>query len=199
MKQFTSVIQRTVVLCTVSTWLITSLWALDPAPCILHIDTLKIVDGTPLVDIVEIMKFKTKVGSMLKQQITPTCSFKDLVQLEQKLPVHDRAVALQRFITQFEKTAQPYLKDIHVACDIIKPCIAIWARQRQKLSTPLLILNTNEFQPGKEHALFVNKITSLKAFDQLLEDLHLFLTDFTASLPKSLAKYHAALLKVTPR
>lgn len=175
------------------------LWALDPrTPITLNVDTLKIVDGTPLVNLVEIVKFKAKIRNMLDQKITNSCSFKDLVKLESQLSTADRTVAVQRFITQFEKTAHPYLKDIHVARDIINPCINAWSKQRQQPNTLLRVLNTNEFQPGKEHTLFVKHITSLKALDQFLEDLHLFLSDFIASLPKSFAKYQAAL-KATSR
>lgn len=172
-------------------------WALDQAPIILNVDTLKMVDGTPLVDLVEIVKFKAKIRKMLDQRITDRCSFKDLVKLELQLSAADRTVAVQRFITQFEKTAQPYLKDIHVARELINPCINAWAKQRQQPNTLLRVLNTSEFQPGKEHALFVKHITSLKALDQFLEDLHLFLNDFIASLPKSFAKYQAALTKAS--
>lgn len=172
-------------------------WALDPAPIILNVDTLKMVDGTPLINLVEIVKFKAKIRNMLDQKITNNCSFKDLVKLESQLSAADHTVAVQRFITQFEKTAQPYLKDIHVASTIIGPCIDSWTRQRNKTHTILRMLNTSEFQPGKEHALFVKHITSLKALDQFLEDLHLFLSDFIASLPKSYAKYQAALTKAS--
>lgn len=204
MKQTLIVLRNVVVLCTLGATLTAPVWAAGPAsdtitPCILNIDTLKMVDGTALVNLVEIMKFKAKIAGILKQKITDTCSFKDLVKLEGQLPVADRAVAVQRFITQFEKTAQPYLKDIHVARDIIKPCIERWTQQRARPSSLLPLLKSNEFQPGKEHGLFVKHITSLKILDQFLEDLHLFLLDFTASLPKSLAKYQAALTKATTR
>ena len=192
--------QHHIIACALFGSLSIPVWALDPiTPITLNVDTLKMVDGTPLVNLVEIMKFKAKIRKMLDQKLTSSCSFKDLVKLESQLSASDRTVAVQRFITQFEKTAQPYLKDIHVARDIINPCINSWSKQRKQPNTLLRVLNTNEFQPGKEHALFTKHITSLKTLDQFLEDLHLFLSDFVASLPKSFAKYQAALTRATSR
>ncbi len=192
-------LRKTVISCIVACTLGAPVWATDQAPCMLNVDILKMVDGTSLVNLVEIMKFKSKINSILTQQITKSCSFKDLIKLESQLSESDRTITVQRFIAQFEKTAQPYLQQIHVARDILKPCLAAWMKQRKQPNSLLRLFNNDEFKPGKEHALFIKQITTLKILDQFLEDLHLFLADFTASLPKSLAKYHAALAKVTPR
>jgi hypothetical protein len=168
--------------------------SLTEQPITLECQILKSIDGSPFVNLIEIMKFKTKIKNILTQKIAKL-TFKEVISLESQLSNIERAQVLTMFIKQFVNTAKPYLEDIKIARSVISPAIQAWSMQRDRRNSLLFIFDSDEFQGSRAYEILVSSIRSLTDMDRFLEDLHLFLLDFTNSLPKSLQRYHEAELQ----
>lgn len=168
---------------------------LTEKPITLECQMLKSLDGSPFFNLIEIMKFKTKIKNILTQKIAKL-TFKEVISLESQLSATERAQVLAMFIKQFVNTAKPYLADIQLARPVISPAIQEWSITRNRRDSLLSMFDSNDFNNNAHDAL-VNRIHSLADMDRFLEDLHLFLLDFTNSLPKSSQQYYEAELQTT--
>jgi hypothetical protein len=195
---------------------IVSFFIYSKEPVVIESPVLQMVDGTKFVQINQVIYFiqfiqgiqhgfKLKVFFLFKnifnyipsedEQIIKLFEFKgikynlkELVELEENYP--DMRVELHKILEEvirtFELVSEPYLNQVKGARTFMVQLIEQWSKQVQKPHTYLLAWNKNDTNE-KEHIR--HDLTTLKAFNNFLEDLKLFLNDLAHSCKNSYAQY----------
>lgn len=164
---------------------------------------LALADGNPrYIDMAQLMSFQHKVQDILSKKMPtkkmPDCTFKTIVAMEHKLPIHERDSILHKFIAQFEQIIKKHIKDLDKIQEICAELVNRWAHQRNRPLTQLNLLVSliNQEHEAWHISQLQNNLITLHQFDAFLEDLNLFLTDLIVSVPKSFHLYQEALKKV---
>ena len=175
-------------------------------PIVIDSDVLRFIDGTPFIDIAQILHFghqirvlqngeKDEKSGKLVGILTyksERYTLKQLVELEKTLLSEARSFkeVLNEAISYFEKVSIPYLDEAKGSKHYMIDLIQKWSRQRHKPSTPLLEWSKLE---GSEQEAFRRNVKTCTHLDEFCDDLTLFLIDLIRSCEKSWKQYRLLL------
>lgn len=159
--------------------------------------TVRIIDGTPLIDMKKISELeeelkKMQFGDNGKGILTYGNKFvtiKELVELEKNHKGRAKLMqeALDGAITHYEKITRSHLREARGFKSQMCALITRWAEQRG-IGNSILVDWGNQPE-GQELDQLRKLATSFEIFDNLLSDLLCYLRDLRFSCPKSWAKF----------
>lgn len=153
---------------------------------------LSALDETNLINIPKIADFRDKAEKLLHHEIRTKTSKYNLAQLVQRtqdglLPAEQEKILFEQYLKQFMHISHHYFNDIRHLKPILVKIISIWAEQRGRTDSTILLWASIE--PGKEEQFAHDFPPKLKDFYTFLTDIDMLLQDLMHSCPKSYAHY----------
>lgn len=176
--------------------------SLNIKPIKIHSDVLSLVDGTPLIDIGNMLWFTREIYHLETKGVTTfetqaekksftiehngVCySLEQLVELEKNNDPRVPAM-LDQAMDAFEAISTPYLEQAKSAKPLMVKLIKDWSELRNKRESHLLGWSHTE---GNEKEQFKKHVTTASKMLEFCEDLRIFMFDLMHTCEKSFNQF----------